>query len=131
MFYLAAFLVKLSVLALYLRIFSSSRSFKRTTYAVIAFIFILLFTFLMLHFLQCIPLRTVWTLPPEPAHCFDRHRLLVVGSVLNALTDLLILCLPIPVVARLQLPARKKISIIAIFASGCLYEFLPSPTSVR
>lgn len=40
---------------------------------------------------------------------------------MNIVTDLAILIVPIPVLSKLQLPRKKKVGLILIFAAGSLY----------
>lgn len=44
---------------------------------------------------------------------------LVIGS-LSVVEDVVILCLPLPIVWRLHTPTREKIEITLLFSMGCL-----------
>ena len=44
----------------------------------------------------------------------------ITQGAVGVATDFVVLCLPIPVVWRLQLPLRKKLGILAIFMTGLL-----------
>lgn len=106
------------MLALYLRIFSARRTFRRILLVSIALIVVLATTLLLLQVLQCIPLDAIWTFQIESSRCLDIPLLQFVTTVANAITDLYILLLPLPILWRLQLPLRKKIGVTAIFTSG-------------
>lgn len=110
--------IKLSILCLYLRIFSAKRRFRLVTYGFIAFTLAQTVTFFLLQLLQCIPLHAIWRLQRAGARCVDSYLLQFLSAVFNAGTDLAILCLPIPILWRLHLPIRKKIGLVLIFTSG-------------
>lgn len=48
-------------------------------------------------------------------------------AIINILTDFFILCLPIPMLRRLQLPTKQKILLGLVFALGSGYDFPSTP----
>jgi hypothetical protein len=52
------------------------------------------------------------------ATCIDQLTKYIALSVLNIIYDVFTLVLPLPVIARLQMPLRQKLSVCAIFATG-------------
>ncbi|GME28826.1 hypothetical protein F5883DRAFT_504563 [Neofusicoccum parvum] len=73
----------------------------------------------LLAFLQCTPFDAIFhpALHPD-ANCIDKNILLMGPSVLNIITDVIILALPIPTVWSLQMPMRRKIAVIAVVSFG-------------
>lgn len=55
------------------------------------------------------------------ANCIDKGKFYLAAVVVNVAIDFLILLLPIPVIAPLQMPLRRKISLCLLFATGGLY----------
>lgn len=115
-------LIKLSILALYLRTFSTHRRFRLTIYGLIVFLLAMFLAFILRHFFICRPFQTQWRLEllRESATCGNLDLATYVESVLNAVTDLVIMCLPVPILWSLQLPTRKKIGVLVTFATGSL-----------
>ena len=69
---------------------------------------------------QCTPVNYLWGKTIPGGHCFDSGILVIVGGALNAVTDVLMLILPIPVLWKLQMSTRKKWTVSAIFLMGGL-----------
>jgi hypothetical protein len=73
----------------------------------------------------CLPREKLWN-PELPGRCISVNGLLIGSSVLNVVSDVTILLLPLVVIIRLQLPARSKMILAAVFGTGILYV---SPTT--
>ena len=54
--------------------------------------------------------------------CINYEAVLTVFSTLNIATDVAILCLPLPLVWKLQISRRQRFQIIGIFLLGGLYD---------
>ena len=71
---------------------------------------------------ECHPVDEVW----NPAtfdfsnKCINRNAVVVATSALNVFSDLLILLLPVWATLHLQMKAKRKISIVAVFTTGIL-----------
>ena len=123
--------VKLSILYLYHRIFPS-----KGLVILASLIGVLVVAYnaalILFAFLQCIPLSKLWTgkaggvcVSPRPAYVTlgyvlqpDTSDLLISCSVMNVVTDIMILCLPIRFVARLQMKMARKIQVFGAFGLG-------------
>ena len=69
----------------------------------------------------CRPIVATWDLTRLPgAVCMNQLTKYMALSVLNIVIDVITLVLPIPVVARLQMSRRRKITVCGIFATGGL-----------
>ena len=53
-------------------------------------------------------------------HCFNANALYMAVGVFNIVSDFAVLILPAVPISKLQLPLKKKITMIAIFATGFL-----------
>jgi hypothetical protein len=69
--------------------------------------------------LTCVPREKIWT-PDLPGHCIDSTASVVASAVINIVSDITILVLPVFAVWQLQLPVRSKIMVSAAFGSGVL-----------
>ena len=66
----------------------------------------------------CSPVRSAWDLTITDGHCIDRPALYQATAILGAVTDLLVLAVPIPIVVTLRVPLKHKIALIAAFSIG-------------
>lgn len=70
---------------------------------------------------QCLPIHAMWTYPPvQGARCIDEGKWTFACGITNTFADLLVVVLPIPIIAKLQLPLRKRIGSIALVSLGFL-----------
>ncbi|PVI03631.1 hypothetical protein DM02DRAFT_240744 [Periconia macrospinosa] len=66
--------------------------------------------------LQCIPLSSLWT--GAPNRCLNLSALSMATGVLNIVTDVAILCLPIQPLTQLQVSTKTRIGVLATFLLG-------------
>ncbi|GAD95613.1 hypothetical protein AOR_1_1448144 [Paecilomyces variotii No. 5] len=75
---------------------------------------------LMLSFIfSCVPREKIWN-PEIPGRCASSSASLIASSVLNVLSDVSMLILPVAVIMQLQLPTKSKIVLSVIFGTGVL-----------
>ena len=68
---------------------------------------------------HCKPVNMLWD-PAVKGMCINYDDVLITMASLNIGTDVLILCLPLPQLWKLQLPARTKRHLAGIFLLGGL-----------
>jgi len=107
---------KLSVCLLYLRIFVTN-SFRVACYIVIAIIVAWSIGGVGATIWQCVPIAGSWDKTID-AVCIDKSKFWVAYAVMNILTDVLVLALPIPPVLALKLNRRDKVLICGTFMLG-------------
>lgn len=73
--------------------------------------------FLVTILCQCFPTSLNWV-KAEPGKCFNIVAETQAGAVINLIFDLMITILPISTIWRLQMPVRKRLAVIFIFALG-------------
>ena len=119
-------MAKLSLLLLYLKIFRSCDNLRYCVYFSMSF--------LSLFYCGTFIAYAVFTIPrsEQGAELVARSptgdmqylslnsALNIVQGVVGFASDFFILCLPIPVVWKMQLPWSKKIGVLAIFMTGLL-----------
>ncbi|EKJ68847.1 hypothetical protein FPSE_10967 [Fusarium pseudograminearum CS3096] len=67
----------------------------------------------------CLPYNANWQVMPDPpARCSFKIQNFLVTTVLNVITDGLILCIPLPLLWKLQIPCHKKFIIGLLLSSG-------------
>ncbi|KAI9791870.1 MAG: hypothetical protein M1816_003415 [Peltula sp. TS41687] len=112
------FLVKLSILLLYLRLFQASKRMKITIYITGAFVLLCSIAGIAYGIIRSIPVfkstdRGTFSKPNQ-----SRDWFLTTWGILNIITDFLILVLPAPTVWGLNLSKRQRIALLGIFLTG-------------
>lgn len=119
-------LIKISICFLYLRIFPS-RNFRIAVWATQVFNACVLVTFIIADMVQCAPLSYFWNSWDGEHHgrCINSPALAWTHAIINIVLDFWMLALPASQVWNLNLPARKKASVFAMFGFGILYVRTP------
>jgi hypothetical protein len=66
----------------------------------------------------CTPLKKTWDVSIIEGSCIDRTPVFMATAVLNMITGILLLVLPIPMVIKLQMPRAQKLGVICAFGVG-------------
>ncbi|KAE8150637.1 hypothetical protein BDV25DRAFT_172004 [Aspergillus avenaceus] len=66
----------------------------------------------------CRPFSAYWSMPPKNLQCSVYRNHLILVLVLNVLTDLMIMCIPLPLLIKAKLSLSKKITLCAVFSLG-------------
>jgi hypothetical protein len=106
------------VLLLYYRIFDT-RHFKWVVYFGITFMVLFGLSTVLVDIFNCTPIRASWD-KTIPARCINPPSLYRATAIINLVTDILILCLPAPMVWRLKMSARNRLALYGIFLLGGL-----------
>ena len=120
------FFIKASILVLYLRIFSPLWRVRLLIYLGIA---IILLTNAIISILFAALLASRNGQPyivqyNAPQFVENAENLTLASAIINFISDLYLLWLPMPLVWNLQLTRKRKLGIIAIFLTGILYNSL-------
>ena len=67
---------------------------------------------------MCIPREKIWNPLMTSGYCFDANALYEASGVFNVISDFSLLVLPMVPIWRLQTPVKRKMMMIAIFATG-------------
>ncbi|CAG8951825.1 hypothetical protein HYFRA_00005629 [Hymenoscyphus fraxineus] len=66
----------------------------------------------------CRPFKQYWQVPPDNEQCSTAINHLITNAVFNITTDLMMLCIPMPILISSQLPRSKKIILCGLFGMG-------------
>ncbi|KAF7877609.1 hypothetical protein EAF04_001281 [Stromatinia cepivora] len=66
----------------------------------------------------CRPFSNYWAVPTPNDQCSTATHHLIVNATFNISSDLMMLCMPMPLVLKAQLPTLKKIFLISVFSLG-------------
>ncbi|KAI0019205.1 hypothetical protein F4780DRAFT_771391 [Xylariomycetidae sp. FL0641] len=115
----AMFFARLSILLLYVRIFFPLGTVRTMTWWVIQVTIWanLLYTISLIFVttLQCVPRGL-----PFGSTCVDQWLVLVLASVINVVTDIAVILIPVRSIWKLQMSRKRKWAIGALFAFGAL-----------
>ena len=116
------FAVKLSLFLLYRTIFvPGPKSIPYEVFQAVIIVNVLFYIAnLPLEIWPCTPRSKYWA-PWKPGTCIDNEKVYISGGSINIVSDFIILAVPIYEVWQLQMSARRKMGISAIFATGLLY----------
>ncbi|KAH7233847.1 uncharacterized protein BKA55DRAFT_580350 [Fusarium redolens] len=108
-------IVKISFLFQYRRIFQSSRVHKVCFWVIIG---VILWACVQATLLgtSCLPISIL--VPSTAGWCLDTLPIWYFSSAMSIATDILIFCIPLPSVLKLQLPMKQKVMVILIFCLG-------------
>jgi hypothetical protein len=109
-------LIKLSILTMYLRLFSVNRRFVKLCYYMMVFILAWGIAVLLTTIFQCTPVRAAWDKTILDSQCLVLTDFVVIGSnVPNIIADAVIIILPMPLLWSLKLSVMRKLGLIALF----------------
>lgn len=112
-------LPKMSILLLYLRVFTNKGA-RLTCWLLLGAVVVIWFTFTVAFNLQCIPLAYTWDKTIPGGHCFDVEAYYKATSAPNIATDVVMLILPIPTVINLQTTTLRKLGLFVVFLVGSM-----------
>ena len=107
---------KASVILLYMRIFVT-RSFQRLCWIALVVIICWSIGAGFATIFQCVPVRKSWN-KHLYGHCIDTDAFWIAYAVMNVLTDVMVLSLPIPQIFKLHLRLREKLMVSGVFLLG-------------
>ncbi|WQF86326.1 Putative extracellular membrane protein, CFEM [Colletotrichum destructivum] len=105
---------KVAIVMLYLRVFTTPW-FKWACWAFVAFMFGHGAIFALLIVFQCIPVAAVWDRVLS-GRCLNVNAVGWAGAVLSIVEDIVLMILPIPELAKLQVTGRKRTGVGIMFS---------------
>lgn len=107
----------------FVRIFGAKRSFNISVAVVLCIVWAWAIMVILECFLLCRPFAYNWD-KSVGGSCGDRRAAFIVAGVLNVITDLMVMGLPLPHVWTLKLNMQKKIGLTSVFCVGIVYATL-------
>ncbi|GJC92830.1 integral membrane protein [Colletotrichum higginsianum] len=108
---------KLALLWIVIRVFGLH---KKTIIGTYSIIFLLTGYTIPVMFLKgfiCRPLAGFWDSAVKTT-CYNQRAILLADTVVSAITDMAVLCIPIPVAVTLRMSWKKRLKVIAMLSSG-------------
>jgi hypothetical protein len=114
-------MTKSSILLFYMRIFNvADRAFRIIARLATATIVLWCLSVILCGFLLCRPFAFNWDQSIPGGKCGNQVLSYILTGSFNIVTDVMVLCIPIPMIWRLQMPFRNKVGLTLIFAVGFL-----------
>lgn len=113
-------LIKASLLLLYYRYFSVSRPFRIALYISAGVIVCWYLAVFFATIFQCVPVAAFWDRHIKNKKCVNLSAFSTDAGVTNLVTDVMILCLPMPMVWTLHTNRTQKVTLTGIFLLGFL-----------
>lgn len=111
--------IKMSIVLLYQRLFRTPK-FVAATRAVAAAVLAWWIVVVIVQIFSCNPIKGQWDLS-TPSKCISAAHFYVGVAVLNILTDVVLLLMPLPMIWRLQMSQLQKVTLSITFMTGTLY----------
>ncbi|KAK8079485.1 hypothetical protein PG997_007303 [Apiospora hydei] len=117
MYAICIYLIKVSALLLYARVFNRSKRFRLVLRWLGGAVTAWFLCTALVPWFNCNPIRK--TIDPfVPGVCFDRMDWFLASAFINAAIDLTILIMPLQQVWKLQMTTRRKIQVTLVFLLG-------------
>jgi hypothetical protein len=117
---------KAPILVLYTRLFGVKKWMRITCFASLVVSAVIVFAATIYAGVKCDPKGT-WT-PEYAAECgYDGALAGVIIGFVGLTVDVLCFVLPLPILYKLQLPLKRRIGIMFVFATGILYVHETGP----
>ncbi|KAF3481514.1 uncharacterized protein GIQ15_04273 [Arthroderma uncinatum] len=120
LFAIGCSLTKLSLLCFTRKITAgtNSTSLKWAVIATMVIVGLEMVVFCLVVVFTCRPISAYWTLSTKPQNCINEAAHILAGGILNAVTDFVVVILPIPTVMTLKLPTRQRVVLCMLFGAG-------------
>lgn len=117
MFSPCLYFTKLALLWIIVRVFRLHRRTIVSTYAIVGFLTVYSITVSFLKAFICKPVEGYWN-PAVRSSCYNQRAIIVADTTVSALTDLMLLCLPVPVAISLRMSWTRRLKVAAMLGSG-------------
>ena len=121
------FLAKLSVLLLYLELFSISKQTRIMVAIALAISISQCLATIIGNAILCVPKPgVIWMIGDNTHNCRVVADLYgVIMGAISVFSDFFVIWIPLPVIWQLHLPVRKRVGVSVIFITGILWVLLP------
>ena len=116
---LVIYFVKMSIRALYIRIFPN-HIFYRYCIATMILVTISVLIIIPMVIWQCNPMDAIWDLQRKNAQCLSLSGVAYANAAVNIATEVVILILPLPLLLKLRVSMSSKVALFALFGCGIL-----------
>ncbi|OCL10707.1 hypothetical protein AOQ84DRAFT_387322 [Glonium stellatum] len=119
LFALCVGFTKISIGITYLRIFPS-RSNRIFCHCLIVFLLCWIIASVFAEIFQCAPVGSFWDVANKTKDCINLEAYLYGTAASNSVTDVIIYVWPVWQLRKIQLPPRRRFSLLFAFTTGCI-----------
>ncbi|OOO05744.1 hypothetical protein OAory_01072600 [Aspergillus oryzae] len=109
---------KLSLIMLYYRLSPHVKLWRFCIYGIATLITLPSLILVFLYLFGCQPVAKAWDSTITEGHCVDRLSIMLASSVLNVITDFLMIIAPIPLIWKLNMRVWQKVGVTLMFFLG-------------
>ncbi|KAL7267276.1 hypothetical protein RUND412_010143 [Rhizina undulata] len=109
--------IKFCMISMYIRLTVRLRH-QIAIKCIAVYIFLGFFAVELAWFLSCRPFYGYWALPVPDEQCATYQHYSITQAVFNISSDMLMLCVAVPLLLKAKVPLKKKIILLAIFGCG-------------
>lgn len=120
-YFCAQALVKVSILLLYHRLFGVVEWFRIALCVAGALTIMWWIAAILDSIFQCVPVQAIWDKSIRDPKCQDVRASALGTGISNMILDIMFLIIPLPMIWKLQVTRKIKISLTGIFLLGALY----------
>lgn len=120
----AVVLPKLSIVCLYLRVFTGKVA-QVSSYAIMAVLISTWIAFVVAATTQCSPVAYAWDKTIPNGKCFNLGAYYSATNVPNTVTDFAMVIIPMPTIWHLHISKIRKLGLTMIFVCGGMYVLAP------
>ena len=113
--------IKIAILLFFYRLFKVHLNFVIALWVIGTVTICWYFSSTFVIIFQCNPVVFLWNRTIKGGQCLEPHALWIGSSVTSFLTDVAILCLPMPMIWGLKAQRNQKIALTGVFLLGALY----------
>ena len=123
-------LAKISLIVLYYRTLRQKRYQRWILYTLAFIIGGYSFGLMLAMLFGCHPVQRAWD-PFVQGTCLDQYTLYIILAVLNIISDIALILVPIPTVLGLNMPSIQKAGLLLMFMIGCAYVSPNPPNHIH
>jgi hypothetical protein len=112
-------MIKLSILATYRRLFFINKGFQRVSVIVAALVVGWMISVTIVVIFTCNPIAGAWIRTINRT-CINQTAFYYGNAILNVITDIILLVMPLPMIWKLNMSMRKKVNVTLLFILGSL-----------
>ncbi|PWY90016.1 hypothetical protein BO70DRAFT_415451 [Aspergillus heteromorphus CBS 117.55] len=112
-------LSKIALIILYYRLSDMQRRWKTTLWTISSLVVLYILVLDWLLIFGCKPIHKAWNTTVEGT-CISRAGVFMAGASASIVTDIVLLVIPLPIIARLKMKSRKRFGLALMFGLGGL-----------
>ncbi|KAL1620451.1 hypothetical protein SLS56_009682 [Neofusicoccum ribis] len=110
---------RVSIIFQYLRVFAVTKATRITLICMLIFVALYTLQAVIVTIFSCTPVSDFWN-GENPGLCIDIKAFWIFHAVFTISFDILIIYLPIPIIRRLKISRKQRVTLIILFSLGAI-----------